>query len=92
MSEWIAKRSDAGQPPEAPTPGRARRGRSPRKGQTGAVGLGTVKGLGPTYARRLGEAGVKDARDLASADLEALSRDTHIPISRLKAWTSSLEG
>ena len=92
VSEWITKRSNAGQPPETPVPGRARRGRSPRKSQNGAVGLGTIKGVGPSYARRLRKAGVRDARDLASADLEALSRDTHIPIARLRAWTSSLEG
>jgi len=56
------------------------------------VGLGTIKGIGPSYARRLGEAGVKDARGLASADLEALSREARIPLSRLKAWKRSLEG
>jgi polyhydroxyalkanoate synthase len=92
VAEWISIRSDARQPPETPTPGRARRGRPPRKERGGAVGLQTLEGLGPSYARRLDEAGVKDARDLASADLDALSRKARIPISRLKAWTGSLEG
>ena len=92
VSEWIMNRSDAGQPPASPAPGRARRGRPPRESEDGAVGLGTIKGIGPSYARRLGEAGVKDARGLASADLEALSREARIPLSRLKAWKRSLEG
>jgi polyhydroxyalkanoate synthase len=92
VAEWISKRSDAMESPETPTPGRARRGRPPRKDRGGAVKLENLKGLGPSAARRLGEAGVKDVRDLASTDLEALSRKTRIPLSRLKAWTGSLEG
>jgi len=92
VAEWISKRSDAMRSPETPTPGRARRGRPPRKDRGGAVKLETLKGLGPSAARRLGEAGIKDVGDLASADLEALSRQTRISLSRLKAWTGSLEG
>jgi polyhydroxyalkanoate synthase len=95
VAEWLATRSDD---PRAPVPRPTKGSRaSPDARRTphesdGVVGLEAVRGIGPAYARRLRAAGVRNAQDLASADLGELSRRTRIPVSRLTALAASTGG
>jgi predicted flap endonuclease-1-like 5' DNA nuclease len=45
-----------------------------------------IKGIGPTYADRLGEAGVETVADLAAADLETLAEESGVSEGRLENW------
>ncbi|WP_331236276.1 helix-hairpin-helix domain-containing protein [Natronorarus salvus] len=45
-----------------------------------------IKGIGPSYADRLGEAGVETVSDLADADAEELGEATGISPKRIEAW------
>lgn len=45
-----------------------------------------IKGIGPTYAERLGEAGVDTVADLAHADAAELAEETDISETRLSNW------
>ncbi|QLH75949.1 hypothetical protein HZS55_00910 [Halosimplex rubrum] len=48
--------------------------------------LEDIKGIGPTYAERLREAGVDGVGDLAEADPAALAEETDIAESRVENW------
>jgi predicted flap endonuclease-1-like 5' DNA nuclease len=48
--------------------------------------LEDIKGIGPTYAERLREAGVDGVGALAEADSAALSEETDIAESRVENW------
>lgn len=48
--------------------------------------LEDIKGIGPTYADRLRDAGIASIRDLSSADAEALAGETEISETRLATW------
>ncbi|WP_123536320.1 helix-hairpin-helix domain-containing protein [Halosimplex salinum] len=48
--------------------------------------LEDIKGIGPTYAERLREAGVGGVGELAEADAEALAEETDIATSRVEDW------
>ena len=50
------------------------------------VDLQDIKGIGPTYADRLREAGVESVGDLADADADALGEATDIGPNRLANW------
>jgi polyhydroxyalkanoate synthase len=62
------------------------------KGTDEAVDAGTsesveaVKGIGPTYSERLGEAGVETVADLAGADAETVAEAAETSISRAEDW------
>jgi predicted flap endonuclease-1-like 5' DNA nuclease len=45
-----------------------------------------IKGIGATYADRLGEAGVETVADLAASDPETLSEESGISEGRLSNW------
>lgn len=45
-----------------------------------------VKGIGPTYAGRLSEAGVETVEDLAAADPEEVAKRADVPRARLEDW------
>jgi predicted flap endonuclease-1-like 5' DNA nuclease len=45
-----------------------------------------LKGIGPSYADRLADAGVETVADLAAADPDALAEDTDISEKRLGRW------
>lgn len=46
----------------------------------------TIKGIGPAYAERLGEAGVETVGELATADAEDLAGETGIAPTRIQGW------
>jgi len=48
--------------------------------------VGTVKGIGPTYSERLGEASIETVADLASADAEAVADAAEVSVSRAENW------
>jgi predicted flap endonuclease-1-like 5' DNA nuclease len=45
-----------------------------------------VRGIGPTYADRLGEAGVETTADLLAADVSTLADAADAPEGRVEAW------
>lgn len=48
--------------------------------------LEDIKGIGPTYAERLRDAGVDDVGALAESDAAALAEETDIAESRVENW------
>lgn len=59
-----------------------------RTDEAGAEPVEEIKGIGPAYADRLGEAGVGTVSELASADAADLAEATGIGESRLEKWIS----
>ncbi|WP_336360444.1 class III poly(R)-hydroxyalkanoic acid synthase subunit PhaC [Haladaptatus sp. ZSTT2] len=55
-----------------------------------AADVETVDGIGPTYADRLREAGIKTVTDLAVADVETLAEIAEVSQSRAQAWKDQL--
>ena len=45
-----------------------------------------IKGVGPAYAERLGEAGVDTVADLATADADELAAETDLSAKRVSGW------
>jgi len=45
-----------------------------------------IKGIGPTYADRLSNAGVETVADLAEADADDVSQRADVPRGRLEDW------
>jgi len=45
-----------------------------------------IKGIGPTYADRLSNAGVETVADLADADADEISQRADVPRGRLEDW------
>lgn len=46
----------------------------------------SIKGIGPSYADRLGDAGVHTVSDLADADPDTLAAETGISAARISSW------
>lgn len=46
----------------------------------------TIKGIGPSYAERLGDAGINTVDELANADPATLAEQTGIAESRIQNW------
>jgi predicted flap endonuclease-1-like 5' DNA nuclease len=46
----------------------------------------TVNGIGPSYAERLGEAGVETVGDLVASDAAELAEETDISEKRIQGW------
>lgn len=46
----------------------------------------TIKGIGPSYAEKLGKAGVNTVDELANADPASLAEQTGIAESRIQNW------
>ena len=60
---------------------------TPEAGDTpDSPAVGTVKGIGPTYSERLGEASIETVADLASADAEAVADAAEVSVSRAENW------
>jgi len=55
-----------------------------------AVAVEEVDGIGPTYADRLGEAGIETTADLADSDADELAEVTSAPESRVEGWLEQL--
>lgn len=55
-------------------------------GEAATADLKDIKGIGPTYATRLRDAGIDDVADLAEADPAALAERTDISETRLATW------
>ncbi|MFT4890824.1 MAG: putative flap endonuclease-1-like 5' DNA nuclease [Halobacteriales archaeon] len=51
-----------------------------------ATDVTDIKGIGPAYADRLSEAGVRSVADLADADPEELAAETDISATRIENW------
>jgi predicted flap endonuclease-1-like 5' DNA nuclease len=45
-----------------------------------------IKGIGPTYSERLGEAGIETVADLAAADAETVAEAAKSSVSRAEDW------
>ncbi|MFB6296096.1 MAG: helix-hairpin-helix domain-containing protein [Halobacteriales archaeon] len=52
----------------------------------GSEPVDDIKGIGPSYADRLGEAGVETVADLAAADAADLAEASGIGEGRLRKW------
>jgi predicted flap endonuclease-1-like 5' DNA nuclease len=50
-----------------------------------------IKGIGPTYAERLSDAGVETVADLAAADPADLSERADVPEGRVENWVDQAE-
>ena len=48
--------------------------------------LEDLKGIGPSYAEKLGDAGIETIADLADADAEKLAAETDLSEGRLEDW------
>jgi predicted flap endonuclease-1-like 5' DNA nuclease len=53
---------------------------------TDDVSLRDIKGIGPSYATKLSEAGIDSASALANADAEELSSSTGLSEKRIQGW------
>lgn len=51
-----------------------------------AADVTDIKGIGPAYADRLSEAGVRNVADLAAADPDELAAETDISATRIENW------
>ena len=54
--------------------------------ETGGAPVEEIKGIGPAYAERLGEAGVHTVSDLADADAADLGEATELGENRIQGW------
>ncbi|MFP4590954.1 MAG: helix-hairpin-helix domain-containing protein [Halobacteriales archaeon] len=52
----------------------------------GSDDLEVIKGIGPTYGRRLRDVGIEDVAALAGADPADLAAETEISETRLATW------
>ena len=52
----------------------------------GGTPVDKIKGIGPTYADRLSDAGIETVDQLAEADAESLAAETDISETRLQNW------
>lgn len=52
----------------------------------GDTAVDALKGIGPSYADQLAEAGIETVEDLAAVDTTALAADTDIAQSRIERW------
>ena len=53
--------------------------------------LEDVKGIGPSYADRLRDAGIETIADLADADAEAVASESDLSEGRLEEWIESAQ-
>ena len=53
--------------------------------------LEDVKGIGPSYADRLRDAGIETIADLADADAEAVAAESDLSEGRLEEWIESAQ-
>lgn len=51
----------------------------------------SISGIGPSYADRLGQAGVESVSDLLTANLSELAAETDISEKRLQSWVDQVE-
>ncbi len=53
--------------------------------------LDSIKGIGPSYVKRLGKAGVNNLDELMTADMDKLSSATGIPKKTLNKWIDTIK-
>lgn len=53
--------------------------------------VNVIKGVGATYAERLGEAGIETVDELAAADPAAVADETNISAKRIERWVGRAE-
>ena len=85
--ETTTARSESTAARETPTPpaggGSAA---EPTRAQPEGEPVDSIKGIGPSYSEKLGEAGIETTDQLATADARELSDETGIPESRIQEW------
>lgn len=54
--------------------------------ETATKSVEDIKGVGPAYADRLGDAGVETVGDLADADVDGLAEKTDLSAKRIENW------
>jgi len=75
---------DAAEPAEAAGP-------VPEEPEDGHEHVESISGIGPAYAKRLGDAGVKSVAQLADADPDALADETGVSAKRIGRWIERAE-
>lgn len=55
--------------------------------QAPSEAVDVIKGIGPTYAGRLSDAGVETVADLATSDVESLAEETGVSEKRIRNWS-----
>jgi len=76
VAEWLAGRSGGER-------------REEKKSEHG--NLGSIKGIGPSYVKRLEKAGIKNLDELVTADRDKLSSATGIPKKTLNKWIDTIK-
>lgn len=61
----------------------------PEEPDDGSPHVESINGIGPAYAKRLGEAGVESVAELSAADADALAEETGISAKRISGWIDS---
>ncbi len=61
---------------------------APKAGGSGHLDVLALEGVGPTFAKQLRKAGIKDSRALLHADPKALSANTGIAEGLIRNWRS----
>ncbi len=54
--------------------------------ETESPSVDDIKGIGPTYSERLGDAGIETVADLAAADAETVAETAETSVSRADGW------
>jgi predicted flap endonuclease-1-like 5' DNA nuclease len=63
----------------------------PDEPEGGSEPVESVSGIGPAYAKRLGEAGVETVSDLLGADPDELAEETDLSAKRIGRWQERAE-
>ena len=61
----------------------------PEEPDDGSPHVESINGIGPAYAKRLGEAGVESVAELSAADADTLAEETGISAKRISGWIDS---
>lgn len=76
--------ADAAEPAETTEP-------VPEAPEDGHEHVESISGIGPAYAKRLGDAGIESVAELADADADALADETGVSAKRIRRWIERAE-
>lgn len=64
---------------------------APEEPDDGHDHVESISGIGPAYAKRLGDAGIESVAQLAAADADALADETGVSAKRIGRWIDRAE-